>query len=100
MPTVYVKLAANGIGKGFKQYDGIEISGLSGNEQLKKLNGSQILYGADESSIVIVGLIDQAAEVTSGTVKTARRVPGYGLYHRMPATGSGAASTAWRTGRR
>ena len=75
VPTVYVKLAANGIGKGFKQYDGIEISGLSGNEQLKKLNGSQILYGADESSIVIVGLIDQAAEVTSGTVKTARRVP-------------------------
>lgn len=35
VPTVYVKLAANGIGKGFKQYDGIEISGLSGNEQLK-----------------------------------------------------------------
>ena len=75
VPTVYVKLAANGIGKGFKQYDGIEISGLSGNEQLKKLNGSQILYAVDESYIVIVGLVDETAKVTSGTVKTARRVP-------------------------
>ena len=44
VPTVYLKLSANGIGRGFKQYDGIRLSGLTGNEQVEKLNGSQILY--------------------------------------------------------
>lgn len=75
VPTVYLKLSANGIGRGFKQYDGIQLSGLAGNEQIEKLNGSQILYAVDESYIVIVGLVDETAKVTSGTVKTARRVP-------------------------
>lgn len=75
VPTVYLKLSANGIGKGFKQYDGIRLSGLTGNEQVEKLNGSQILYDVGESYIVIVGLVDETTKVTSGTVKTARKVP-------------------------
>ena len=75
VPTVYLKLSANGIGKGFKQYDGIRLSGLTGSEQVEKLNGSQILYDVGESYIVIVGLVDETAKVTSGTVKTARKVP-------------------------
>ena len=57
VPTVYLKLSANGIGKGFQQYDGIRLSGLTGNEQVEKLNGSQILYDVGESYIVIVGLV-------------------------------------------
>ena len=75
VPTVYVKLSANGIGKGFSKYDGIEISGLTGSEQVKGLNGSQILYDVGENYIVIIGLVDAVTKVTSGTVKTARRVP-------------------------
>ena len=75
VPTVYLKLSANGIGKGFKQYDGIRLSGLTGNEQVEKLNGSQILYDVGESYLVIVGLVDETTKVTSGTVKTARKVP-------------------------
>lgn len=75
VPTVYLKLSANGIGKGFQQYDGIRLSGLTGNEQVEKLNGSQILYDVGESYIVIVGLVDETTKVTSGTVKTARKVP-------------------------
>lgn len=75
VPTVYLKLSANGIGRGFKQYDGIQLSGLSGNEQVEKLNGSQILYDVGESYLVIVGLVDETTKVTSGTVKTARKVP-------------------------
>ena len=73
--TVYLKLSANGIGRGFKQYDGIRLSGLTGNEQVEKLNGSQILYDVGESYLVIVGLVDETTKVTSGTVKTARKVP-------------------------
>lgn len=75
VPTVYLKLSANGIGKGFQQYDGIRLSGLTGNEQVEKLNGSQILYDVGESYLVIVGLVDETTKVTSGTVKTARKVP-------------------------
>lgn len=89
VPTVYLKLSANGIGRGFKQYDGIQLSGLAGNEQIEKLNGSQILYAVDESYIVIVGLVDETAKVTSGTVKTAGACRAHGLRHRMrqPALG-------------
>lgn len=73
--TVYVKLTANGIGRGFSKYDGIRLSGLSGNEQLEALNGSQILYDVQDSYLVIVGLIDKATTVTTGTVKAGRSVP-------------------------
>ena len=65
VPTVYLKLSANGIGRGFRQYDGIQLSGLTGSEQIEKLNGSQILYDVGESYIVIVGLVDETTKVTS-----------------------------------
>lgn len=35
VPTAYLKLSANGIGRGFRQYDGIQLSGLTGNEQIE-----------------------------------------------------------------
>lgn len=75
VPTVYLKLEANGIGQGFSQYDGIRLSGLTGNEQIEALNGSHILYDVGESYIVIVGLVDEVTSITSGTVKTERKVP-------------------------
>ena len=75
VPTVYLKLAADGIGQGFSKYDGIQLSGLTGSEQVKALNGSHILYDVAESYIVIVGLVAQTTELTNGTIKTARRVP-------------------------
>lgn len=75
VPTVYLKLSASGIGQGFKQYDGVQLSGLSGNEQLEALNGSQILYDVQESYVVIVGLLDEMTSVSTGTVKLSRRVP-------------------------
>lgn len=75
VPTVYLKLSANGIGQGLKQYDGVQLSGLSGSEQLEALNGSQILYDVQDSSVVIVGLLDEITTVSNGTVKLTRRVP-------------------------
>lgn len=75
VPTVYVKLEANGIGQGFENYDGIEISGLTGNEQIEKLNGSHVIQAVDENSLVIIGIVDEDATQTNGTVKAERRVP-------------------------
>ena len=75
IPTVYVKIEAAGIGTGFKQYDGVTISGISEeDEQLKSLNGSKILYQAADNYIVIVGILDEAKTVTD-TVKVERKVP-------------------------
>lgn len=75
VPTVYIKLEANGIGQGFKQYDGVQISGLSGTEQVNKLNGSHVLQGVGDNHLIIIGIVDEDATQTSGTVKAARRVP-------------------------
>ena len=51
------------------------ISGISEeDEQLKALNGSKILYQADDNYIVIVGLLDETKNITD-TVKVERKVP-------------------------
>ena len=79
VPTVYTKLSfiSNGeIPQLFKQYDGVTIEGA----QLSEINGNKIIYsvGGDEDTpdyIVVVGLIDQAAEQVEGSVKISRTVP-------------------------
>ena len=79
VPTVYTKLSfiSNGeIPTLFKQYDGVTIEGA----QLSEVNGDKVIYsvGGDESTpdyIVVVGLIDQAAEQVEGSVKISRTVP-------------------------
>ena len=75
IPTVYVKLEANGIGAGFKKSDGVQVSGLQGTEQVKKLNGSHVLQDVGDNHIVIIGIVDEDASQSAGTVKAARRVP-------------------------
>ena len=75
IPTVYVKLEANGIGAGFKKYDGVQISGLDGTDQVEKLNGSHVLQDVGENYLVIVGIVDADASQSTGEVKAARRVP-------------------------
>ena len=75
IPTVYVKLEANGIGTGFKKADGIYLSGLDGTDQVEKLNGSHVLQEVGANFLVIIGIIDEDASQSTGTVKAARRVP-------------------------
>jgi hypothetical protein len=75
IPTVYVKLEANGIGAGFKKYDGVQISGLDGTDQVEKLNGSHVLQDVGDNYLVIVGIVDADASQSTGEVKAARRVP-------------------------
>lgn len=73
--TTYVKLSLGGIGVGMKQYDGIILSGITGTEQAKALNGSHVLYGAADDYIIITGILDTTAEQTSGEIITNRRLP-------------------------
>lgn len=70
IPTTYVSISATGIGTGFSEGDGVEISGMED----ETLNGSFILYGAQNDSIIVTGIIDESVEQTAAvTVK--RSVP-------------------------
>lgn len=70
--TTYVKISATGIGAGFAQYDGVEISGIVKNA-VKYLNGSAIVWARGDDYIVVVGMLDaattQAAEDSAVTIK-------------------------------
>jgi hypothetical protein len=68
--TVYVKLSAPNIGKGFSAYDGVTISGLEYGgdaeglkEQIEFLNADAVIQAAGDDYIVIIGIIDQVQNV-------------------------------------
>lgn len=70
IPTTYIKLSATGIGKGFKAYDAVTISGATDSN----MNGDFILYGCTDDFIVITGIVDKAGTDTAAiTIK--RTVP-------------------------
>ena len=66
IPTVYLKLTAPGLGKGFKAFDGVTLSGFTGENE--SLNGDTVLQAAGEDYVVFPGLIDRALTVTDVTV--------------------------------
>lgn len=67
--TTYVKIASEGIGKGFKEYDAVKVSGINTKGYNDyDFNDTLIVYAADEDYIIVAGLIDlyytQEGEVT------------------------------------
>lgn len=81
--TTYIKISASGIGAGFKQYDGVKISGLDTaiaglkdlEEQISPL--WKVHHDSDDPSkdyIVVVGILDTVAEQTS-KITVARTMP-------------------------
>lgn len=75
IPTVYTKIESANIGAGFKEYDGVDISGAAGSSQIEALNGSHIIYARGTNYIVIVGILDSTYTQTTGTVSVKRTVP-------------------------
>ena len=71
--TVYIKLTSENIGKGFSQYDGVTISGLT--KDLAHLNGSHVLQKVEDNSIVIIGIMQSNEYIEEGTVHIERTVP-------------------------
>lgn len=65
--TTYVKIASTGIGKGFKEYDSVKVSGINikGYNDYD-FNDTLIVYAAADDYIIVAGLMDlyytQAAE--------------------------------------
>lgn len=78
--TTYLKLSYPGIGKGFNQWDGVEIEGLVGSEEVKALNAEGvIIYDCGDDYIVIAGLLTTAARIENN-FKISRTVPDMDFY--------------------
>lgn len=75
--TTYVKIQCTGIGRAFRQYDGVAISGLQAcsNEQLRALEGSAVLYCVEEDAILIPGLLDATVMTIKIPVTVSRKMP-------------------------
>ena len=81
--TTFVKISATGIGTGLKEYDVVDISGLSADSenakiiaQVNALNGSMIVYFCGENYIVVAGLLSQSQEaLEQGNVTAEIRLP-------------------------
>ena len=74
--TTYIKISATGIGKEFKQYDGVKISGIN-VESLKELNSSHALWGCGDDYLVVTGILDEVATqtVAQGPITITRKMP-------------------------
>lgn len=85
--TTYIKISCPGIGALFREYDGVKISGLSGQltaddsgseaanvQQLQALEGSHILYGCTEDDIIVIGILDTRSTITNA-VTISRKMP-------------------------
>ena len=84
--TTYIKISSPGLGKAFSQYDGITISGLTGEltdeegnviadtTQLAELEGSAVVWNKGDDYIVVTGLLDQVMTITN-SITFAREMP-------------------------
>ena len=73
--ATYVKLSCPGIGAGFRQYDGVNISGIG--EPLGELNGAAVIWERGDDYIVISGMVDAvtAQRPEAGAVTVERTMP-------------------------
>ena len=74
--TTYIKISAVGIGKAFKQYDGVTISGVL-DEKLQDLNANMVLWGCGDDYIIVVGIMDAVSTqlLSDGAITVERRMP-------------------------
>jgi hypothetical protein len=74
--TTYIKVSSAGIGKEFKQYDGVKISGITA-DGLKELNSSHALWGCSDDYLIITGFLDKVATqtVAEGKITVERKMP-------------------------
>lgn len=73
VPTTYVKIVSTGIGKNFKQYDGVTISGCKDTQ----FNTDMVIWERTDDSITVTGIIDETIlqKPADGAVTLERKVP-------------------------
>ena len=68
LATTYIKIAAEGIGKGFERFDGITISGAG------EFDGANVVQAVGDNYIVITGILTEARTI-EGAVTIERKMP-------------------------
>ena len=61
IPTTYVKIESQGIGRSFSKYDGVKISGITLSDAAS-LNGYHTLWDVAEDYIIVTGIINEDGE--------------------------------------
>jgi hypothetical protein len=87
LATTYVKISSPGIGAGFKQYDGVKISGLKGvslidhftgsvrpNESISAIDGNFVIQNCGDDYIIIIGIIDTVRTIDN-QITIRREIP-------------------------
>lgn len=89
IPTVYTKISSTNIGKSFKQYDGVNISGLKGVTLydtstppiaiedaggVENIDGNYVIWDCGDDYITIVAIISNSISI-SNAITVARRMP-------------------------
>lgn len=76
VPTTYIKISSTGIGKEFKQYDGVKISGIT-KSSLTSMNGAHALWGCGDDYLIVTGILDEVAtqKVSEGAITVSRKMP-------------------------
>lgn len=74
--TTYIKVISTGIGKAFKQYDGVKISGIT-VDGLTDLNSSHAIWACGDDYLVITGILDKVTTqtVAQGKITVSRKMP-------------------------
>lgn len=71
--TTYIKISAEGIGRAFKQWDGVTIEGVS-DEKLQALNSTMVIQAIADDYIVVIGIIDTMTEQDE-PLTVSRKIP-------------------------
>ena len=63
IPTTYVMIESQGIGRSFSKHDGVKISGITANDA-KSLNGYHTIWDVDTEGdyIIVTGIIDERCD--------------------------------------
>lgn len=71
--STYIKISSKGIGKEFRQYDGVTISGVL-DDRLKDLNANMIVYARGDDYLVVSGIMNGTV-TQSEAVSVSRTMP-------------------------
>lgn len=80
--SVYIKISAEGIGRGINAQDNVTLSGIaytgeseSMEGQLALLNNTHVVQAAEDDFLVVLGVIDQQYTQAEGIVRADRKIP-------------------------
>jgi hypothetical protein len=86
IPSTYVRISSPGIGNAFHEYDGVDITGLKGEQtdtdgntvpeigELAALEGSTVIWSRGEDYIVVTGILSSAYTIGS-KITVERKMP-------------------------